>query len=146
MGDHLQRGYSPYPSSWSGEARAIALQDDPILLLAGAIRFAAQGIGSLLFAAEGDLATTGTALVAREGVHALERMAERGITSDMVSTALARGTPYWDPKNGSIVYVLEGAFASGRDFAVATNLVGQVTTVMRNFGIVRPRFIPIPLP
>jgi hypothetical protein len=92
-------------------------------------------------------AEVGGALTSRLSYHALERALERGITEDMINVALRKGVPYWDPRNGSVVYVLEGGFASGRDLAVATNfLTGQVTTVMRNFGAVRPRFMPMPPP
>jgi len=38
--------------------------------------------------------------------HALERMAERGITPKMVDAALRKGTKYFDPKNGAISHVL----------------------------------------
>lgn len=152
LGSYAQRGYEPTAYSddvgticnagygrgcFAEGARALSLLDDPILFLFGGASLRG-GVGAAEMAAG--------ALVPRATYHALEQMAARGITEDMVSVALAKGAPYWDPGNGTIVYVLEGAFASGRDLAVATNLTGRVTTVMRNFSAVRPRFTPIPQP
>jgi len=76
-------------------------------------------------------------------VHAAQRMAERGITQKMVETALAKGTRYLDPKNGTFNYVIKNGFASGKDLLVGTNiLTGKVTTVLRGSNLVKGRFIP----
>jgi hypothetical protein len=48
-------------------------------------------------------------------------MVERGITEKMVKKALEKGVPYLDPKNGTINYVLEGGFASGKSLLVGQN-------------------------
>jgi hypothetical protein len=70
-------------------------------------------------------------------------MAERGITKSMVRTALSKGTQFFDPKNGTVNYVLKGGFASGKDLLVAKNpITGQITTVIRGTDLIRPRFVP----
>jgi hypothetical protein len=56
-----------------GEANAVALQNDPLLLLALPIRAAFQGIGGLLFAAEGALSNSGWTLTRTVAAHAAER-------------------------------------------------------------------------
>jgi hypothetical protein len=64
--------------------------------------------------------------------HAVERMAERGITKAMIKKALSSGTRYYDPKNKTINYVLAKAFASGKSLIVGTYPVsGVVSTVER---------------
>jgi hypothetical protein len=74
-----------------------------------------------------------------------ERMAERGIAKDMIETAIAKGQRLWDPKNGTVAYVLEDGFASGKGLLVSTNpITGYVTTVIRGTDVVRSRFVPLP--
>ena len=63
-------------------------------------------------------------------------MAERGFTRDMVRTIIKNGSRYWDPKNGTINYVLDGGFASGRSAIVGTSpFTNIVTTVIRTSSI-----------
>jgi hypothetical protein len=99
-------------------------------------------IGTLTIAAEGS-----TALATQElnvGVHAAGRMAERGITEDMINAALEKGTPFIDPKNGTVNYVLQGGMASGKDLLVGTNpLTGKITTAITGSDLVVPRFLPL---
>jgi hypothetical protein len=87
----------------------------------------------------------GTALAKagpRYTAHAAERLAQRGITDEMVDAALRKGTRYWDPKNKSVNYVLEGGFAGGKDLLVGTNPVtGAVTTAIRGTDLVSSRFV-----
>jgi len=92
-------------------------------------------------------AARGTTALARVelniGKHAAEQMTKRGITESMVKTALEKGTPFVDPKNGTINYVLKEGFASGKDLLVGTNpLTGKITTVIRGRDLVSPRFVP----
>jgi hypothetical protein len=120
LGTYSQRGYEPtlYPDGTicnGGHAkaclvegaRALSLLDDPILFLFGGVSIKGGAAA----------AEVGGALTSRLSYHALERALERGITEDMINVALRKGVPYWDPRNGSVVYVLEGGFASGRDLA-----------------------------
>jgi predicted ATP-dependent serine protease len=77
------------------------------------------------------------------GTHAAKQMAEREISESMIKIALKKGTPFIDPKNGTINYVLKGGFASGKDLLVGTNpLTGKITTVIRGWDLIASRFIP----
>lgn len=79
-------------------------------------------------------ARTGTALASRLSIsrHAATRMAQRGFTTKMVQATITRGTRYWDPKNGTVNYVLRGGFGSGKDALVGTDpFTGVVTTTIR---------------
>jgi hypothetical protein len=70
-------------------------------------------------------------------------MVERGINESMIKVALEKGTPFIDPKNGTIKIVLREGFASGKDLLVGTNpLMGKITTVIRGTDLVSPRFVP----
>jgi hypothetical protein len=76
--------------------------------------------------------------------HLADRLAERGISEKMVDVALRRGTPYWDPKNNVVNYVLRNGFGSGKDLLVGQNPVtGAVTPAIRGNNLVRPRFVPL---
>jgi len=114
----------------------------PIDLLAGF--FAGAVVAGMIRGA----ATSGTtALVARVelniGAHTAERMAQRGITEAMVKTALDKGTPFFDPKHGTINYVLKEGFASGKDLLVGRNpFTGKITTVIRGTDLVSRRLVP----
>ncbi len=61
--------------------------------------------------------------------HAIERMAERGITRGQVDAAIRKGTQYYDRRNGTISHVLEGGFASGKTLLVGTNPSTGLVTV-----------------
>lgn len=99
-------------------------------------------------------AKAGTEVVVRNPLsqHAIERMAERGITRGQVDAAIRKGTQYYDRRNGTIAHVLEGGFASGRTLLVGTNpSSGLVTTVIssRRFNPLvefngSRRFVPVP--
>lgn len=72
----------------------------------------------------------------------VERFALRGVSPKMTQTTINKGLRYFDPKNGTINYVLRNGFASGKDILVGTNpLSGKVTTVIRGNKLIRPRFI-----
>lgn len=93
----------------------------------------------------GSAGTSALALRYTIGTHAAEQMAERGITARMISVALRKGTPFWDPKNKVVNYVLKNGFASNKDLLVGYNpLNGRITTVIRGSNLVRPRFRPLP--
>jgi hypothetical protein len=87
------------------------------------------------------LATTGLRLSAE----AVKRMGERGVTEDMIETVLAKGARFWDPKNGTIQYVIEGGMASGKSILVAQNpTTGVISTVIVGRNLVSSRFVPMP--
>jgi hypothetical protein len=76
--------------------------------------------------------------------HAAQRLAERGITKDMLEVAISKGAKFFDPKNGTINYVLKNGFASGKDLLVGTNpLTGRITTAIRGSDLISSRFIPL---
>ncbi|MBK9168352.1 MAG: DUF4258 domain-containing protein [Bryobacterales bacterium] len=90
-------------------------------------------------ATEGSTALAGTLNFSK---HAVQRMAERGFTRDMIQVTIKNGTRYWDPKNGTFNYVLRGGFASGKNALVGVNPVtNTVTTVIKGGGI-PARLIP----
>jgi len=74
--------------------------------------------------------------------HAAKRMAERGVTTEMVEKAIQVGEKFFDPKYGSDVYVIRKGMASGKDLAVAVK-GGELSTVMVNRRAVSSRFIPV---
>lgn len=77
--------------------------------------------------------------------HALARMAQRGVTPSMARNVIQNGSRFFDPRNGSVVSVIRGGMASGKDIGVAVGAFsGRVTTVMVNSGMIRPNWIPIP--
>ena len=94
--------------------------------------------------AGGVLSCPATTSVLNISAHAAERMAGRGMTEKMVKKALEKGVPYLDPKNGTMNYVLEGGFASGKSLLVGQNPnTGLITTVIRGTNLVRPRMTPL---
>lgn len=102
------------------------------------------GLVDLGFAAA---APAGSTALAKTGLtiteHTAERMAERGISEAMIEAALQKGIRYWDPKNGTVIYYLEKAFASGKSLAVSQNIInGAIVTVIRGSKVLRPRWIP----
>jgi hypothetical protein len=108
------------------------------------------GLGALGGAA-GVATSEGSALSCPAGLlglnihpHAAQRMVERGITEKMVKKALEKGVPYLDPKNGTINYVLEGGFASGKSLLVGQNPnTSLIITVIRGSNLVRLRMTPL---
>ncbi len=93
------------------------------------------------------MAATGSSVVvtgASFSRHAIERLAERGITRKMADVAIKKGLRFYDPKNKSINYVLKNVFGSGKDLLIGTNpLTGDITTVLRGANLVRNRMLPI---
>jgi hypothetical protein len=76
--------------------------------------------------------------------HGAERLAERGITEKMAQTAISSGSKFFDPKNGTINYILEGGFSSGKDLLIGTNQInGAIKTGIKGTNLVRPRMIQI---
>lgn len=78
--------------------------------------------------------------------HALIRLAgrESHVTSKMIGIAIRRGQSFWDPKNRTINYILQGGFASGKDLLVGVNPVtGRIATILSGRDLVIPRFIPL---
>ncbi len=74
--------------------------------------------------------------------HAVERMAERGFTRKMVQATIKEGIRYWDPRNGSINYILRDEFAKGKSSLVAVNpITNEIRTVIR-VSKISPRLIP----
>ncbi len=62
----------------------------------------------------------------------------------MAQTAINKGSKFFDPKNGTINYILEGGFSSGKDLLIGTNPInGAIKTRIRGTNLVRPRMIPI---
>lgn len=110
-------------------------------------------IASLLETAAGQAgkmaAKEGGSALVKSGVeiseHAALRMSERGITQNMVETAISKGQKFYDPLNNSFNYVLKDGFASGKSLLVGTNtLTGEVSTVIRSSkNLLKLRMIPI---
>jgi RHS repeat-associated protein len=107
--------------------------------LGPAIRLARAG--QAVKAAETTAAVTASTQL---GKHALERLAQRGITKKMVEATIRNGEKFFDPLNKSVVYVVRNGFASGQSLLVATNpITGMVTTVIKSSKkLVRGRFLP----
>lgn len=79
--------------------------------------------------------------------HAIERLAvrEADISLTAVQRTIQRGQKFFDPKNSSIVSVLDRGMASGDAILVARNPgTGLITTVLTGQKLVRSRFVPIP--
>lgn len=71
-------------------------------------------------------------------------MAQRGVTPKMAQTAINKGLKFYDPKNGSINYILKNGFGSGKDLLIGTNpLNGNIKTVIRGSNLIKSRMIPI---
>src|SRR5262249_5669010 len=105
----------------------------------GTVAQAAVGIvflGEFLIGPEGEIVSIGK--------HAAEAMAEHKVTEAMVRKAMQRGKRFYDPKNKSVVYVLEKGMVNGKDLAIARDAAtGELKTVMVNPKAIRPRFIPL---
>jgi RHS repeat-associated protein len=130
---------------------------DPVDLIAGGLAGPACGVGGEAgrilgseIGAIGEIgaekaagnAVTNTSLLL--GEHVAERMAERGITEEMIEVALRKGTAFWDPKNKTVNYVLEEGFASGKSLLVGQNPVTRkITTVIRGNDLISSRFVPL---
>lgn len=93
-------------------------------------------------AATAEAGTTSALTTTLYGKHALQRMAERNITKDMVEKALQKGAKYFDPKHNTIAHVLAKGMASGKDLLVGKGIVsGKVTTVITGKNLVKGRMV-----
>lgn len=108
-----------------------------------------KGVGILAGKGVNVVTKQGTNALVNTGVrfskHSLERLAERGVTQDMVGLVISKGQKFYDPANKSINYVLNNCFGSGKSLLVGTNpLSGEITTVIRSSkNLINKRFIPI---
>jgi hypothetical protein len=76
--------------------------------------------------------------------HAIKRMAERGVTSKMAQIAINKGLQFYDPKNGTINFILTKQMGSGKDLLVAVDpLSRKVITVIVGPKLQRQRLLPI---
>ena len=77
--------------------------------------------------------------------HAIERMAERGITKKMIEAALEHGEKFYDPLNQSYNYILKNSFASGNNLLIGVSISsGKVKTVLSGSKkLIKKRMIPI---
>ena len=78
--------------------------------------------------------------------HAALRLATREthVTSRMIQVALSKGQRFYDPKNGTINYILRGGFASGKDLLVGRNpFTHEVTTILTGRRLSTSRMIPL---
>jgi hypothetical protein len=65
-----------------------------------------------------------------------------GATAGQIRATIRLGDVYWDPKNQTFQFVLQGGMASGKDILVAVDLSRMVIkTVIVNYRAFRPRFI-----
>lgn len=96
----------------------------------------------------GAAAGTGQAL-ARGGLniseHALTEAAKDGVTKNAIEKVVEVGQKFYDPKNNSIVSVIKGGMASGKNIAVAQDAAsGVVKTVFTSSkSVISSRLIPI---
>jgi RHS repeat-associated protein len=111
------------------------------VLIAG---MAVPGVGEVGAAANAPKVAGALRPILDISLHARRQMGERKITENMISAGLRKGTPFWDPKNGTINYILREGFASGKDLLVGQNpLSGLITTVIRGKDLVSKRMVPI---
>ena len=77
--------------------------------------------------------------------HALEEAAKDGVSKEAIKTVIRVGEKFFDPKNNSIVSVVRGGMASGKNIAVAQDAVtGTVKTVFTSSkSVISSRFIPV---
>jgi len=119
-----------------------------VVLSVATIAFAAVGG----FAAIADLVYgLGRVVTTRSGLrltrHALLQMRARGITERMIWETLRKGTPYWDPRNKAINFILEGVGPRGHQVLVGYNPVRNVVkTVIHGTKLFRGRMIPTSIP
>ena len=77
----------------------------------------------------------------------MERLAvrEADVSLTAVQRTIQRGQKFFDPKNNSIVSVLDRGMASGESILIAQNPEsGLITTVLTGQNLIRSRFVPIP--
>ena len=80
--------------------------------------------------------------------HAIQRMAERGITPKMAQITVDKGLKFYDPLNKSINYILPNSFTSGKHLLIGVDpFTGEIKTVLRSSkNLIKPRMIPINFP
>jgi hypothetical protein len=78
--------------------------------------------------------------------HAIQRMAERGVSPKMAQITINKGLKFYDPYNKSINYILPNSFASGKHLLIGTDpRTGEIRTVLRGSkNLIKPRMISIP--
>ena len=77
----------------------------------------------------------------------MERLAvrEADVSLTAVQRTIQQGQKFFDPKNNSIVSVLDRGMASGESILIAQNPEsGLITTVLTGQNLIRSRFVPIP--
>ncbi|WP_306590487.1 DUF4258 domain-containing protein [Geothrix sp. 21YS21S-4] len=62
--------------------------------------------------------------------HALERMAERGVSQEAVTTAVEKGTTYFDKLNNTFTHVVQTANGKVLQVATSKQAGGNVVTTM----------------
>jgi len=121
-------------------------------LLGGVARGAGRaGIAGVLSSATRTSAERLAAEAAERGLvlsrHAIERLVgrESHVSLSAVERAIARGQQFFDPKNRSIVSVLDRGMASGQSLLVGRNPEsGLITTVITGNDLISSRFLPLP--
>jgi RHS repeat-associated protein len=131
---------------WEAEGKLYKFFLESVLLTAGGelLMLAEAGEGTVV-AGEVTEATSATSKTLQLTKHAVQQMSERKVSEGMIKAALRKGARFYDPKNGTINYILSKGFASGKSLLVGTNPVtGAVTTVIRSSkNLVSSRLIPI---
>lgn len=121
-------------------------------LLGGVARSAGRaGIAGVLSSVTKTSAERLAAEAAERGLvlsrHAMERLVgrESHVSLSAVERAIARGQQFFDPKNRSIVLVLDRGMASGQSLLVGRNPdTGLITTVITGNDLISSRFVPLP--
>ncbi|WP_159296404.1 RHS repeat-associated core domain-containing protein, partial [Tenacibaculum maritimum] len=70
----------------------------------------------------------------RVSTHAIQRLAQRGVTQKMVMKTVEKGEKFLDKKNGVITYILRNQTARGHSLKVSVSIhnKGLVTTVIKS--------------
>lgn len=70
----------------------------------------------------------------RVSAHAIQRLAQRGVTQKMVMKTVEKGEKFLDKKNGVITYILRNQTARGHSLKVSVSIhnKGLVTTVIKS--------------
>ncbi len=64
--------------------------------------------------------------------HAVQRMAQRGITREMIQETIEKCTRYWDPLHKNFRYILRDRFARGKGVSISIDPVtNEVITVFK---------------